>query len=307
MIWGFHKFMTRNNLSFSKNITYSIMKISFICIFLISAVLINAYGRETITVTSMGLGTTVEGARKNAIQKAVRKALGEIVDAETITNNEEIIKDEVITYSDGFISKTLDISGPEKDPDLGLFSLAIQAEVIRSKVVKRLKEVNVMVVEIDGNSLFAQALSKMDQAESGKSLLAKALNEDLDPAKLIKCDLIHRDTNGKLIRGSFGPDAIKILGDNEIELTTFWEISIDLDSYYKQALPHLIKILNQVSKNQISRSTKRVMDANDARDRNLIYHNYITKKPFLWEDDYAILAHNGSNVYFGKIIISMST
>ena len=271
-------------------------------ILILSFLSFNLLGRETITVTVTGLGTTIEAARKNAIQKAVRKALGEVVDAETIAKNGELIKDEVLTYSDGFINQTLDLSGPEKDTDLGLFSLTIQAEVIRSKVVKRLKEVNIKVVEIDGNSLFAQALSKMDKAESGKSLLAKALNEDLDPAKLIKCDLIHRDTNGRLVRGSYGPDAIKIVGDNEIELTTLWEISVDLDAYYNQALPRIIKILNQVSKRQISRSTKRVMDTNDAWDRNLIYHNYITKKPFLWEDDYAILAHTGAggNVYFGK-------
>ena len=81
----------------------------------------------------------MEGARKSAIQKAVRKALGEVIDAETIAKNGELIKDEVLTYSDGFISKILDISGPEKDADLPLFTLTIQAEVIRSKVVKRLK------------------------------------------------------------------------------------------------------------------------------------------------------------------------
>ena len=110
---------------------------------------------------------------KSAIQKAVRKALGEVVDAETIAENGELIKDEVLTYSDGFISKTLDISGPEKDADLPLFTLTIQAEVIRSKVVKRLKEVNIKVVEIDGNSLFAQALSKMEKAQGGSNYWQK--------------------------------------------------------------------------------------------------------------------------------------
>ena len=42
------------------------------------------------------------------------------------------------------------------------------------------------------------------------------------------------------------------------------------------------------------------MDANGGSNRNLIYHNYITKMRFLQEDDYAILAHIGRNVYFGK-------
>jgi hypothetical protein len=90
------------------------------------------FAEETITVTVMGLGESVDGTRKSAIQKAVRKARGEVFDAETIAKNGELIKDEVLTYSDGFISKTRDISGPEKDQDLGLFTLTIQAEVIRA-------------------------------------------------------------------------------------------------------------------------------------------------------------------------------
>ena len=261
-------------------------------------------GRETITVTVTGLGSTVEGARKNAIQKAVRKALGEVIDAETIAKNGELIKDEVLTYSDGFISKTLDISGPEKDADLGLFALTIQAEVIRSKVVKRLKEVNIKVVEIDGNSLFAQALSKMEKAQSGQQLLAKVLNEDLDPAKLIKCDLIHRDTSGKLVRGSFGPDAIKVLGDDEIELTTLWEICVDLDAYYKQALPRLSRAVNQISKRKVSSNLKRKMalsQYNRSGAKN--YHSYPTMKPlFYGGKGLSCLTHDGNpDEYYASI------
>ena len=83
--------------------------------------LVPLFAEETITVTVMGLGNSVEAARKSAIQKAVRKALGEFVDAKTIAKNGELIKDEVLTYSDGFISKTLDISGPDKDAESRTF------------------------------------------------------------------------------------------------------------------------------------------------------------------------------------------
>ena len=237
-------------------------------------------GSETITVTVTGSGPTIEKARKSAIQKAVRKALGEVVDAETIAENGELIKDEVLTYSDGFISKTLDISGPEKDADLPLFTLTIQAEVIRSKVVKRLKEVNIKVVEIDGNSLFAQALGKMEKAQGGQQLLAKVLNEDLDPAKLIKCDLIHRDTSGKLVRGSYGPDAVKILGNDEIELTTLWEVSVDLDAYFKQALPRLSQVINQVSKRKIFSNFKRTVTRNHYNNtKDKMYYSHPNMVP----------------------------
>ena len=280
------------------------MKFPSICFLFLCFSFSILLGSETITVTVTGSGPTIEKARKSAIQKAVRKALGELVDAETRTKNGELIKDEVLTYSDGFISKTVDIGGPEKDADLPRFTLTIQAEVIRAKVVKRLKEVNIKVVEIDGNSLFAQALSKMEKAQGGQQLLAKVLNEDLDPAKLIECDLIHRDTSGKLVRGSFGPDAIKILGNDEIELTTLWEVSVDLDAYYKQALPRLSRAVNQISKRKVSSNLKRKMTlsrSNRSGAKN--YHSYPTMKPLFYGDKgLSCLTHDGNpDEYYASI------
>ena len=49
------------------------------------------FAQETVSVTVTGYGTDPATAEKSAIQKAVRKALGEFVDAETITNDDEII------------------------------------------------------------------------------------------------------------------------------------------------------------------------------------------------------------------------
>jgi hypothetical protein len=238
---------------------------------------------ETITVTATGLGQTVEAARKSAIQKAVRKALGEIVDAETITDKEQVIKDEVISYSDGFVSKTIDVEGPSLDEDLRLYTLTLQAEVVRSKVIKRLREVNVKVVEVSGESLFAQAVSKSEKNESGKQLLAKALNEDLDPAKLIKCELVSRGADGKLIRGKPGPNAIRqVPGSNDqFELTLRWEVSYDLDGYYKRALPRLSKAINQVSKRKVSGNVKRVLDF-DQEGRRAIHFAYPTRRTLLY-------------------------
>ena len=73
-----------------------------------------AYSEELITVTVSGYGATPEAAERSALQKAVRKAVGEMVDAETIAQNGELIKDKVLTYSDGFVQSKKTISGPEK-------------------------------------------------------------------------------------------------------------------------------------------------------------------------------------------------
>lgn len=262
------------------------------------------FSQETISVTVTGEGESIETARSNAIQKAVRKALGEIVDSETITKNGELIKDEVISYSDGFVSKTVDVSGPVKDPIMGYFEITLQAELIRSKVVKRLKDINIKVVEIDGNSLSAQALSKMEKAESGKQLLAKALNEDFDPAKLIKCDLVHLDANGELVRGSFGPDSIRVLEDQQIELTTLWEVTMDIEAYYKQTLPRLGQAINQVSKRKVASNLKRQMyQSYKNKPTDQTFHSFPTMKTVFYSGRYkdksCLIHEKGNGIYLG--------
>ena len=49
------------------------------------------------------MGTTKEEALKDAFRAAVRQVVGEVVDGETLVKNEELVKDQVLTYSDGFI------------------------------------------------------------------------------------------------------------------------------------------------------------------------------------------------------------
>ena len=108
--------------SFSSNLQSTLMKnlILFIFSFLTASCI---FAEELITVTVSGYGATPEAAERSALQKAVRKAVGEMVDAETIAQNGELIKDKVLSYSDGFVQSKKTISGPEKDEDLGLFSM----------------------------------------------------------------------------------------------------------------------------------------------------------------------------------------
>ena len=91
-------------------------------------------------MTVSGYGNSPDDAERSAIQKAVRKAIGEFVDAETIAQNGELIKDEVLTYSDGFDESKKILTGPEKDPDLGIFAVTIEAKVVKNKLIERLKE-----------------------------------------------------------------------------------------------------------------------------------------------------------------------
>jgi len=210
------------------------------------------FAQETISVTVTGFGATPEAAEKSALQKAVRKALGELVDAETITNNEEIIKDQVLTYSDGFVDSKKTISGPEKDPDLGLFSVTIEAKVIPKKVTEKLKEAKIAVTEVSGEDLWAQSISKVQGVEDGRALLKKMLWEEMLPERLLVARLVSKGKDGQIVRGSGAMPIQKTNYDEgTVDLTFHIETFYHLEAYYKQVAPKLIQLLDKICERKL--------------------------------------------------------
>jgi hypothetical protein len=180
------------------------------------------------------------------LQKAVRKALGELVDAETLTEKEEIIKDEVLTYSDGFVESRKVINGPDKDPDLGLYTVTIEAVVVRSKVLQRLNNSKKSVAIVSGENLWAEAMTKQERTANGIKMLEKLLNEEMLPSHLIKAEMISQDRDGRILRGSEAKPQIEPNKEGTVELTFNMEISFDQQAFYDQVLPRLTKVLDQI-------------------------------------------------------------
>lgn len=207
---------------------------------------------KTITVTATGFGQTVEAAEKSALQKAVRKALGELVDAETLTDKEEIIKDEVLSYSDGFVQSRKVLSGPDKDPDLGLFSVTIQAVVVRNKVVERLRAAKIAVTEVSGEDIWTELISKIQGVEDGRALLEKFLWEEMLPERLLVARLVSKGTDGRVIRGPGAKPVHKPDYDNgTVELTFHIETFYHLDDYYRKVAPRLLQLLDKICERKI--------------------------------------------------------
>ena len=203
---------------------------------------------ETITVTVTGIGTTPEAAEKSALQKAVRKAVGEIVDAETITDNEEVIKDKVLTYSDGFVQSTKTLSGPTKDPDLGLFLVTIEAKVLPKKVAEKLKEAEISTSAVAGEDIWAQAVSKIDNVFDGREMLAKLVNEEIIPARLLKARLISEGPDGRPLYGDTAKIKQKVDYDAKtVEMTYMIEVSWDREAYLKSVVPKMTVLLEKLA------------------------------------------------------------
>lgn len=123
---------------------------------------------------------------------------------------------------------------------------------------------------------------------------------------MIKCETVALNADGKLIRGKEAinnPNTVKVLDDERVELTMYWEISVDLEAYYKHALPRLDRVIKQVSKGQIGGSVKRYMGPKRYGMGNTEYYTYITNLPLMREGHpgTAILSYlSDSRVYLGS-------
>lgn len=126
----------------------------------------------TQTVVAEGVGLTPEDALKDAFRAAVRQVVGEVVDAETLVKNDEIVRDQILTYSDGFVPQHTKLS--EKSEG-GLFRITIRAVVERRKMEVRLRAANVSLRNVDGQSLFGNIVSQLENEKDAAALLKAAL------------------------------------------------------------------------------------------------------------------------------------
>jgi hypothetical protein len=233
-----------------------------------------------VTVTAEAYGNSPTEAEKNALQKAVRMAIGEFVDAETYAQNGELINDEVLTYSDGFVESKKVLRGPEKDEDFGLFSVSIEAVVVSKKLVERLKESKISVSQLSGENLWAESVSKASNVSEGRALLHKFLNQEMLPERLVKAELISAGSNGEVHRKDLAkPDQKTNYDKNTVELTFHIELAYDLASFYEQAIPRLTMLLDNISSRVISSNASIQLARNHSSGPS--YQSIINQAPVL--------------------------
>jgi uncharacterized protein len=112
----------------------------------------------TKTVVATGYGTTKEKALKNAFKSAVQQYVGVLVDADTVVKNNKLIKDEILTASNGYIESYDEVSTENDD---GLMAVKIKAVVRSQKVFGKVKSLNIATVNIDDTQdIYARIASK---------------------------------------------------------------------------------------------------------------------------------------------------
>ena len=120
---------------------------------------------DLVTVQAKGQGETVEAAKKDAARNAIKKAVGELVDAKTLVENDELVEDKILTLSNAMIEKA--DYGDAKSVGDGLFEVPVKAVVKKGKLNQELKAVGLATGTVAGDSLAATMFT-------GKERLANA-------------------------------------------------------------------------------------------------------------------------------------
>ena len=194
---------------------------------------------EIVNVEGRGTGTDKTEALKDAYRDAVERAVGMYVDAEQQIKNEELVEDKILTQSNAYIEKYEVVR--ERKKANGLFEIQINADVKKSALAKKLRDVmpkQTFALGDDAQNIHSRVVTKEKRNVDAAALLENVVGE-LDPVKqLMNMSLSSTkpiqaaDENGKQ------------------KLYYRFKFMVNERKYYEEFLPPLLKVLDQISLRQ---------------------------------------------------------
>lgn len=151
------------------------------CLAIGFATAMQAMGEEYIVAS--GLGMTEGKAIEEALRSAVQQSVGVYMDADTITANEDVIKDEILSYSAGFVEDYKKLGVSQKD---GLVEVKLSVKVVKDRLLGRIKEVLVAEKPVEGEKLFNISQSIEEKSSDSVRLLSAVASDFPEKAVEIK-------------------------------------------------------------------------------------------------------------------------
>ena len=130
---------------------------------------------ELVEVMVTGIGITQEAAIKAANRAAVQQVVGTIVDATTLVENDELVEDKILTYSPGLVSELKIIGTPKTEN--GIVTLTAKAIVKKTAIQEKLTAAKIISLDLDSDSIFAQALSAQDNLADAEAMIKEVLGK----------------------------------------------------------------------------------------------------------------------------------
>jgi hypothetical protein len=279
------------------------MKKHLLLLILACTLTANAQDDKTVTLTVTGTGERIEDAKTNALRSAIEQAFGAFISSKTDVLNDELIKDEIVSISNGNIQK-FDVISQIQSPN-GSYAITLKATVSVEKL-KSFSKSKGIKSEFNG-SLFAANIIQQELNEKAEeiavknilkiseSILKKSFNYELETGKIpIKQDShyylgvsvsVKLNDNFKIFREYFQKSM------NSLSMT-----SSDVDLYLSQKKPVPIFIqIDPTSENKYNKIYLRSDNSLILIDkfltitlRNIIYN---------FEINNGLFATSGQNLY----------
>ena len=201
------------------------MKYTTITAAALSAILLPfaAAAQEFQSVIATGYGTTEEKAKTAAWRAAVEQVVGSLVDAETVVENDELVRDTIRTFSPGRIENLATIGKPKKTDD-GLWEVRVLAKVRKEGIREKLQAAG--LVEADVSAEGEGAIAKIASTRKNLSDAAKVMKALFDTEKARACLTygIVPDKDGRKLRvdGASGAVSVHIEGGIDKAAYKLW-------------------------------------------------------------------------------------
>lgn len=220
---------------------------------------------DIVEVVAQGMGTDQPSALNNAYSNAVQQALGLYVDAETMVQNDQIVRDQILTYSKGFIQKVDVVSQNQAN---GLFQVNIRAQVKRQQLLEKAKASNIALKPIDGTSLHGQLETQRKQEKDAKALLTNALLPLADISNFYRTELVPSTQEQP-------NPVVDKKASNEKFTTLNYKVYLWIDEieYTKYVKSTLIPVLDQISITKEDVTRNYTKNGEEIRENNITMRN----------------------------------
>jgi hypothetical protein len=202
-----------------------------------------------IVVKSKGQGDTSEKAEKSALLRAVVKAVGALVDQETLVKNDELVRDQILSVSSGFVKSFKAVQEAKKNLE-GEYETVLEVVVEKRKLERSLSEKGLVKAISNAKDVWAETLSKNATADDAMRMLEAKLPSLIE--RLFSVSFFEENPKPVLLSRDSSKNTAKLL---------WWvKISSDTKFWYSSVAPMLNTCLSAIEEDEKNDSAVGSMD-----------------------------------------------
>jgi hypothetical protein len=138
--------------------------------------------QDYVQVDVVSEGVTVEQARLEGFRTAVNQAVGSVIVTQTQTQNQRLVRNEIINYSSGFVDRFEIL----EQQDLGnRVRLKMRVWVAESRLAHRLLGRSIDNQAVPGDQLSAQISTLIQERQTGDQLVAAVMRDFPDQSFVV--------------------------------------------------------------------------------------------------------------------------